>query len=247
MLPQITDIVSSHEHLPDALTGLSETLAPNGGHSLLYGFYVHVHSASRNDFVMAHSHCDSLFAEADPETVFRASGGAATDIVAPNLPQITAPFPVDVRDVAEHLRAQNDTRLAWTLYYLDRGFQTVWIAPINAPWAGGYGALNHGLQARYAPPPLAEDGLIPLVHAFHDAVRKTGRLARHIGLTELELDTLQKFAQGRTTEEIAGLQKVSRQAVDQRMLRARKKLRARNTIEAMYKAMVYGALPWRPG
>lgn len=243
----VLKIVENGTDLAGALTSLSEAMGLPGKHALFYGFYVHVHSALRSDFVMGLSHPDTLFAGTDAEALFRSVGGSATDIVAPNLPQMTAPFPVDVRDVADKMRADNDIRLAWTLYYLDRGFQTVWIAPINAPWVGGYGALNHGVAARHAPAPLPEEALIPLAHAFHDAVRKTGMLARHIGLTERELDTLQRFAQGRTTEEIAHLQEVTRQAVDQRMQRARKKLRARNTIEAMYKAMVYGALPWRPG
>lgn len=230
---------------PQALTRLSDAMGLPGRHAVFYGFYVHVHSALRSDFVMGLSHPDTLFEGTDAEAVFRSVGGSATDIVAPNLPGIDRPLPIDVSDVAETMRAAGDIRVAWSDDYLDRGLRTVWVAAINAPWAGGYGALTHGLEARHAPPPLPGDGLGTLAHAFHDAVRKSGMLARHVGLTDLERDTLQQFAQGRTTEEIAHLTGVSRQAVDQRMLRARKKLRARNTIEAMYKAMVYGALPWR--
>lgn len=246
VLDHVLDTLARSRRLSQALTRLSAIAAPSGGHCLFYGFYVHLHSGLRSDFVMEMSHRDTTFAGEDPEAIFRSAGGSAADLVAPNLPAIAAPFPIDVPDVCARMRRARDARLPWSEWFLERGFRTVWVAPINAPWVGGYGALNHGLAERRAPPPLPEAQLMPLAHAFQDAVRKTGLLARHVGLTERELATLQLFSHGRTTEEIAELQGVSRQAVDQRMLRARRKLRARNTIEAMYKAMVYGALLWRP-
>ena len=248
VLDVLPRIVAGSESLAGATTALSAVIAPAGGHAFVYGFYVHLHSVTRNDFVMEHSHRDTVFSGTDPEVVFRAAGGAATDIVAPNLPRITAPYPIDVEDIAAAMRRAKDARLAWSMFYLERGFRTAWIAPISAPWVGGYGALNHALAARHAPPPLPPDEMIPLAHAFHDAARKAGLTARHIGLTDRELATLQRLSHGRTTEEIATLDGITRQAVEHRMRRARGKLRARNTIEAMYKATVYGALPWRaPG
>ncbi len=77
---------------------------------------------------------------------------------------------------------------------------------------------------------------------LHRALRRAGLYRKFFRLTEKELSTLLLIACGQTAEDIAEKIELSSRAIEMRLGKARKKLKARTTTEAVYKAAVYGLI-----
>lgn len=230
--------------LAEALTNLANTIRPDGTDLIFYGFHVHMQSAYENDFIVEHSH-SKLIENQNFMEAFVSAGATRDDVVAPRLPNLSDPFPIDIPSGFEELRDKDDAKAATFSFFYNQGFHTAWVAPISEAWSGGFGVLNHFLCERFAPAPIEKGALIPLAHDFHDAARKSGLVAGKLGITKVERRTLSLVAQGKTAKAIALVENVGEPAIERRIERVRKKLKASNSAEAIYKGMVYGALPFR--
>ena len=217
---------------------------PDGTDMLFYGFNVDLHAIQDNDYIIDFSHMDEI-GNPDILEIYRQGGETQEDAVASQIEHLTDPFAMDIETSLAEFRRTNDPKTITWGFLHDVGIRTAWIVPINTAWSGGFGVLNHFLFEKEAPPPIPQNQLIPLALEFHDAVRKAGLLAKKLGLTAIERRTLSLFARGKTSREIAEAEEANLRAIERRLERARRKLKASNSAEAIYKGMLYGAIPYR--
>lgn len=87
-----------------------------------------------------------------------------------------------------------------------------------------------------------EANILEYLRALLRALRKHGHLARYFGIKPKELHTLTRIANGLSSNEVAQESEVTLRAIETRLQNIRKKLRARTTPEAIYKATAYGMI-----
>ncbi len=89
---------------------------------------------------------------------------------------------------------------------------------------------------------------INLLRQTHVALRRHGHIRRHFGLSLKECATLAALASGKGAADVAEDEAVTLRSIEKRLQKVRGKLRARTTVEAVYKAVAYGILyggDWR--
>ena len=89
--------------------------------------------------------------------------------------------------------------------------------------------------------------MLAFASAFHHALRCSGLIGRFFEINEREIVCLDQAAAGRSASDMANAVNVTGRTIELRLQSARKKLRARNTTEAVYKAVAYGMLPLSAG
>ena len=222
-----------------ALDRLRQRLGADRVEFSFYGFFVHLKDRARNDGIVVHNGPE------DTVRIFQEVGGAATDIVASKLEILDAPFKIDLQVLVDRMTENQDPRLRFAKLFLGSGCRSAWIARISDVGMDGYGVLNHFCNDNADIPPIPVGELVPLALCFHNNVRKYGLLAMETKLTKVQIRTLHKLSQGKSAFDVAQSEGVSTRAVELRIEAARKKLRAHNAVEAVYKATAYGALPPR--
>ncbi len=238
---RIIEIIGKSTSLRDALLRTGKAFGLGRIEFLFYGFTVHLHGIKRNDALICHSAAGDEIAIA-----FQAAGGTMTDVVAAKMPDLAAPFALDIVGLAEHMRATGDPRLAFVDTILDYGVRTAWICPITQGWVGGYGVLNQFYRDRFAEPSIPVEDLAAFAHQFHEEAKRHRLIAKELALRSSQMAILAQVAMGRSAEDLAALYGVSNRAIEKRLQNIRGKLKARNTLEAVYKSTIYGVLPYTP-
>ena len=221
----------------DALIRLRQTIGRQRTVGLLYGYVFDLRSRARNDAVIVHTGPTSW------DENFLKAGGVATDFVARRVDETVRPYRIDLPGAVERMTVNGDPRLGYLKHVVSLGCLTAWIVPVVRCNQRGFGVLNFLMRARHAAAPLAEDDMLNLALAFHTGLKRNGLLANEIGLKPKEVLALESVAIGKGAAEIAICENISQRAVEARMQAARKKLRASNAAEAVYKATAYGILP----
>lgn len=237
------DVIRPASNLSGALTLLAEKLAPDGSLTIFFGFFVNLDAMLKDDIIFEFSHRDESF-YLDIKDLFLRVGGAREDIHAPSIPGSTEVYSLDLPALAAQMRHTEDKRVAFVSRFLEEGLQTTWLVPFHVPWALAYGTLNFFSHERFAASPLPTPALSSLASGFFDAAQEFGLISKSFRLTQNERRTLQSIANGNSTSRIAMADHVSVAAVQRRIDRVKVKLSARSRDEAVYKALVYGALPF---
>ncbi len=81
-----------------------------------------------------------------------------------------------------------------------------------------------------------------IARQFHHGVKTEGLIAKYFNITDKEKFALEAMAVGKTTADIAVELGLKQRAIELRLQNARKKLRARTTTEAVYKASAYAII-----
>jgi len=236
-------VIRGANTLGDALTRLGNVIDPSKNNMLFYGFAVHSHSAAQNDAIIELSHLED-YGNPDIAKMYEDAGGSAKDIVASRVPNLADPFFMDVTATLDQLRKDSNPAAITMGFMHDIGIRSAWIVPISPSNTGGYGVLNHFVKKKNAPPPMHKEQLVELAHDFHAAARQEGLLAKKLTLTGIECQMLHLLSIGHTAKQIALQEKVTERAIERRLERARKKLSANNSNEAIFKGHVIGALPY---
>lgn len=237
MQPQEIDrIVSDAPSIPAALRALSDALAYPHRVVLFYGYFVHPHSFQRNDVIAGISHLNALL------QLHLRFGGAATDPFAKENVELLEPFEVDADDFIREASSRRDPRLLLYKAMRRAGIQTVWVCPIVGAGITGHGVLNHFHLAKYAEPAFPIERLLAMTHQVHTSFKRHGFFAKYLKIKPDEVEVLRFAAQGKSGQDIAEKLGVTPRTVENRLQRARKKLRAANGTEAVYKANAYGVI-----
>ena len=234
---KIEQMTAKASTIREALFALKQHVRPHGVVGLLYGYIVHLRSRARNDAVIAHT------GPAGWDKAFFAAGGTATDIIAQKVEHMTEPCQLCLDQVEDTMRVRKDPRVAYIAAVRGMGCNTAWIAPIHDRNFAGYGVFEFLMHDFAAPLPCPADDLTALGLAFHAEMKRSGRLAREFDLSCKEVEALRGLSCGKTAADIADAETVSDRAIEKRVHSARRKLRAANAVEAVYKATAYGVLP----
>lgn len=207
---------------------------------LFWGYSVHLHGVARNDALIADTFDSPDFVQA-----FVAAGGTSNDVVGNKIKTITQQFQIDIVQLAERQRDTGDARHVFTEAILEFGLKTAWICVLDEPWIGGVGVLNQFYSDRGAEPAIALEHMSEIAHIFHDEIRRHRLIAKMISLRPSQVILLSEVAMGKSASDLADKYEISSRAVEKRLENVRKALKSRNTLEAVYKATMYGVLPFR--
>ncbi|MEP3863193.1 MAG: hypothetical protein ABJQ34_09155 [Paracoccaceae bacterium] len=236
---KIKTIVRSSTSIENALQKMVLQFGDGRLEHLFWGYAVHVHGLARNDALIAHTCEGTELTEA-----FLAAGGTANDVVANKIGTLKHPFQIDIVQLAEHQRDTKDARLTFTETIIAHDIKTAWICIVDAPWVGGSGVFNQFYKDRLAEPAIPLDDISEIAHTFHEELRRNRLIAKQINLRKIQVEFLSEVAKGRSAEDLADKYQISSRAVEKRLENIRKTLNSRNTLEAVYKATMYGVLPY---
>lgn len=237
MQPQEIDaVISKTLSIPAALRALSNALDYPHRVVLFYGYAIHPHSILRNDVIAAISHLNSLM------QLHLRLGGAATDPFAKDNVDMIEPIDVDVDTFIQEAVERRDPRTLLYKAMRRAGIRTVWMCPLIGPSVTGYGVLNLFHLARYSETEFPTARLLAMSHQVHDSFKRRGFFARHLKITADEVEALRMAAQGKSAHDIAEKLGVTPRTVENRLQRSRKKLKAANGTEAVFKANAYGVI-----
>lgn len=236
---KIKAIVRSSKSIDHALQKMVAEFGNGRMDHLFWGYSVHLHGVARNDTLIA-----DTFESPDFIAAFMAAGGSSNDVVGNKIETISQPFQIDIVQLAEHQRDIGDTRYRFTESILEFGLKTAWICTLNEPWIGGAGVFNQFFADRGAESAIALEDLSEVAHIFHDEIKRHRLIAKQVNLRSGQMAFLSEVSKGKSAEDLADQYQISSRAVEKRLESIRKALKARNTLEAVYKAAMYGVLPY---
>lgn len=233
-LGSLERIASISSSVLEALQTVNEHLGGKRALSLVYCFYVHAHSRSRSD---------AIIVATTPRNVlqrYQQQGGLATDYVAKGMDTDTEPFQFNICEFRNRLRAVGDSRYKFAQVLIDAGYKQSSVCPLVGGGVIGFGGLNQIYKSGNSKDVLPPRFQLELACQFHVAVRRSGLLAKEIGLDDRETETLKFSAEGRSAMDIAYKMNLSQRAIELRLQNIRKKLNALTTAEAIHKGNAYG-------
>ena len=106
----------------------------------------------------------------------------------------------------------------------------------------GFAAMTVFPKPIFEPSDFDLEYLQTMANLFHESLKKSGLMATTFNLSEKEIASLRLMSTGKTAFDIASLSDVTVRTIELRLASARKKLHAKTTTEAVYKAASYGIL-----
>ncbi|MEM7492147.1 MAG: helix-turn-helix domain-containing protein [Pseudomonadota bacterium] len=235
----IQDALSDCTTLDEATRAFADTVKPLGVRDVVYGYMIEAKGYVKHDA------CFSVTIPDDLMEVYQGGGGLSTDPVPTTLNSHEEPYQMDFREL---VHADHGPWLAQRKYMkalLQADYTTAWTFPVNDVEQIGYGAMTL-FQDVEGTLNIDPDILKPLVDECHVLIKRNGLLRTLFDLSEKETTTLLLTASGKTANDIASSDRVSVRTVELRLAKAREKLRARSTSEAIFKATNFGILRDRP-
>jgi len=235
-LNQIECELSKADTMHEGLNLLKTYLKPEGVNELAYGFMLHAKSHLRSDYLLY-----TTF----PKTIRQASvhdGGAITYRFAEVTPKMSEPMFFDMKDVVEGRGPLFSFNKTFKMIYAT-GYRYAWIIPFLTEVKNGHGFLIVFQDNKAGAPKLDVNRIKAFGPLYHHTMVKYKQMARVFKLTQKQTEALANAAKGRTASYLATQLGLSERSVELRLQGARKKLRAKTTAEAVYKALAYGILP----
>jgi DNA-binding CsgD family transcriptional regulator len=172
-------------------------------------------------------------------------GGPNSDPVLEHVSADSGPFYVGL----EKLFMEKNTKFSGNKFYaalFENGCEYFAAYPFKDDAGIGFGVFTIFATAEQMnserPPKYFQN----LAFEFHNILKSNGQLANHFNLLDREKFVLAKMADGKTAADIAQELGITVRSIELRLQSARKKLQARTTTEAVYKAVAYSILPFYP-
>lgn len=175
--------------------------------------------------------------------LYAEGGGVQKDPVATRVNKIQLP---EIMDNTAFARDERFSDHPLTDYFLGSG----WALGVSYPFKsiGGIGALttfadnaSRKEQARIVDQGL-DSQMVGVASLFHESLVRSRATHKMFSITEKERDALAFVAAGYTISDLSDHLKISERAIEKRLSRARRKLGARNTANAIYRAAVRGVI-----
>ena len=219
-----------------ALSRLKDQLMSYHIRDLAYGYMVNPNSPDQHDVAMVTTLSDKLM------SFYGKHGGLEFDPVADQVGGALEPFSVDLEALVNGSGAKKFIAHPPMRAFLRADYSLFWSFPFSDEETLGYGALTLHLLPGVRLEDADTDELMQIANRFHREMKRGGQLGLLFDLSELETETLRVCATGQPAKQIAAAQDVSVRAIEMRLEACRVKLKARNTMEAIFKATVYGIL-----
>lgn len=218
-----------------ALFRLRNTVDAIAGHDISYEYMLRKTSYVRADLI------NMTTLSSNYTDLYLPSGGTNSDPVIENAGNMTEPLYVDLNAICY----EPGTRFYKNKFFLKlvrEGCPYLSAFPFSDSLTRGYGVFTIFDSRPPEDVKLYADELMQLGAEFHAAIKTQGQFLRHFGLTDKELRALEHMALGHATADIAVTEGISRRTVELRLENVRKKLRATNSTEAVYKGVSYGII-----
>jgi len=228
-------VIASASSIRGALFCVRDAIDELAGHDISYEFMLRKTSFIKADLINVTTLSPELI------SLYMPAGGTNSDPVIENTGDMTAPTYVDLNDIC-YRKGTKYYKNAFFTRLIGEGCPYLSAFPFNDALERGYGVFTiFDSRPRADVEPLA-DRLSEVGRDLHKAIRTQGLYQSFFGLGDKELSTLEHMAIGRTADDIAALDGVSRRTIELRLGTARKKLKARNSTEAVFKAVSYGLI-----
>lgn len=116
------------------------------------------------------------------------------------------------------------------------------VTSVSLPRGEAVGQIVLSVMEGQDAPPRSADAIRGVLRQMIACFRIHGHIARYFDMKPIELGALQAVAFGQSAQDIATRDGVSVRSIEFRLQRARKKLRAMTTTEAVFKASAYGLI-----
>jgi len=233
---ELSQDLSKTDSLETGLVVLENHLKPYGVCGLVYGFMIHEKSHLRSDLVWCMTFTEELRRTAKQD------GGAITYRFGDVVPKLTEPLFFDLEAILAGeglMYSHNETYVVGQKI----GYTYGWIIPFSGEVQCGIGFLMAMQDIESGAPKMDVNQIIGFGAFFHKAMIKHKQMAKHFNLTRAQSEALASAAQGKTAAHLAAELGLTERSVELRVQKAREKLRAKTTVEAVYKALAYGILP----
>ena len=219
-----------------SLNQLRDNLKPSGVKELVYGLFTRPHSYVQKDAIVISTLPNELM------SLYNELGGVSNDPIAENLAVLSEPMFIDLKKMYHDKNSGKFYKWPYTKKMIDMGYTSLWTCPFSNQQAYGFGTMTFFQSSDQTAPKLIVDDLLVIGASYHLTMWESGKLADFLNLTPGEVTALTEMARGQNAIDIALLENVTTRTIENRLQRARKKLRSRTTPEAIYKAMAYGIL-----
>lgn len=234
LLESIEPALAEANSIRGAMFRLQALLGKHGGAHLAYTFLLH-----RNSYIRG----DEVSATTMPHEVTKyywQNGGTNTDPVVEIVPKMRAPQAMDLTDVVS-----NKNRIYHSNQYLNaiikQGWQKMMVYPIF-PNVGSVYYSAFTILGFPDAPKYNDQFYMEVARLFHQSLNKYNLFGKYFKITKKEKIVLEDMALGKSAADIAMALGLKQRAIELRLQNARKKLRARTTTEAVYKASVYSII-----
>jgi len=170
-------------------------------------------------------------------------GGPNADPVLENVQADSDPFNVELKKLCAGKNTKFYGNKFYTALY-ENGCEYFSAYPFKDDLGIGFGVLTVFATAEHRKTNPPQDKLQAFALEFHKVLKSNGQLASHFNLLDRERYVLAKMADGKTAADIAQELDITVRSIEMRLQSARKKLHARTTTEAIYKAVAYSILPY---
>ena len=228
----VAEVIAPANSLRGALFRLQTRINLFDGHPIAYELMLRPGSYIRADLINMTTLPVSL------TNRYRSMGGTNADPVLENLHGAVEPIAFDLRILCE----DRNTRYFQNPFYrglVEAGLPYCFAIPFQDAAKSCYGALTIFDSVKPDRRRRDAEDLLAIAAAFHRAVLASDLFAAYFGLTERELETLTGTASGQTAADLAELESLSPRTIEARLESARRKLMAKSTAEAVYKAATY--------
>lgn len=235
---ELVERLSGCESLQEAAQILDDWARDEGFKAIVYGY-----------MVLGDTDAEPLMAMTLPrelQEIYAEGGGAKDDPVADRLSSITQAQVWDIEAMrnSSSLKAYRNNPFLEAV--LDMRFDFACLTPILARngMASVFAYADGGRRAerRDNAARALDGGMAAAAGLFHECVRASSLARPEFGLTVKELDALKFSALGESARDLADRWKITERAVEKRLSAVRRKLGARTTANAVYRAMAFGLL-----
>ncbi len=234
LLKEIDQKLAEAHSIRGAIFKLQALLGAHGGAHLAYTFLLHRNSYIRGDEVSATTMPDEVTKH------YWKNGGTNTDPVVEIVPKMREPQLMNLVEIM-----QDKQRIYHTNQYLaaiiEQGWQEMVVYPIfpevGTSFYSAFTILGVPDKQKYT-----EQFYMQVGQVFHHSLKKYGLFRTYFKITDKEKIVLEGMAIGKTTADIASELGLKQRTIELRLQNARKKLRARTTTEAVYKATAYSII-----
>ena len=236
LLGRVQEDVRHSRSVRGALFRLREILRPYGAEHLTYVLMLSPSAYKRGDLIASSTFPMELWG------YYWQSGATLTDALIEVAPFMAGPTSINLEKVVDHYRRGSASHKYFSALVAE-GWPLVMGYPIFME-DGTYGISGLGVVcSRQSRKKLREAAFYMQVgQVLQREMRRGGHFRRYHALTSKEIEVLEHMARGGTAAEIADVLGLQQRTIEMRLQKARKKLRALTTTEAIFKATAYSIL-----
>lgn len=228
--------ISKFRSVKEALEAVKSELSEHGARDLVYGYMIGPHHFVRNDVIFATTLSDELMES------YARHGGFNADPVAENAVTMTKPMILDFKKIYHNKSSGKYYRHGYIADLLKQDYKYALSFTLQNVELVGFAAFTVFPNVTLSPEDLDLGLFQDAANLFHKGLKKSGLMGIGFNLSEKEILCLRYMSAGKTAFDIASEYDVTVRTIELRLANARKKLNAKTTTEAVFKAATYGIL-----